>query len=363
MKRTLAPVLLLLALIGAGLHRDANAEPYLAVGQGYKCNACHVNPTGGGLRNAFGVVFAENFLPAHGLPQGAPAWTGGIGDYLRLGGDLRESWSRTEVPKLPAQQGWGLDQLRLYGNVDVIPNRLGLYVDEALAPGNAQTQEANVRYTHAPGDWYVKAGKFYLPFGWRLQDNSAFVREVSGISMTTPDNGIELGLERPELSAQVALTNGSANAGTGSGHQVTGQVVWVKPQGRIGLAASFTNSRAGDRRVVGTFAGLRTGPLVWLGEADLVQDDGFPEGRRSLYAGLAEVDWGIRRGHNLKLTYEYFDPDRKVAGDQKVRYSLVYEYTPLPFVQLRFGVRRYRGIPQNDVDNRRLVFAEIHGFL
>jgi hypothetical protein len=30
-------------------------------------------------------------------------------------------------------------------------------------------------------------------------------------------------------------------------------------------------------------------------------------------------------------------------------------------VQLRFGLRRHRGIPQNNFDNRQLAFAEIHG--
>lgn len=363
MNRTLARVFIAFAMLAAALSFPAQAEPYLAVGQGYKCIACHVNPTGGGMRNAFGVVFAENVLPAHNLPQGAPAWTGSIGDMVRLGGDLRESWSRTEVPHQAAQRSWGLDQVRLYGDVQVIPDRLGVYVDEALAPGNARLQEAYVRYTDPRAGWYAKGGQFYLPFGWRLQDNSAFVREVSGINMTTPDNGIEIGLESSEWSAQIALTNGSANAGTGSGHQLTGQAVWVKPWGRVGAAAAFTHSNAGDRRVVGVFGGLRTGPLVWLGEADLVQDDGFPEGRRSLTAGLAEVDWGIGKGHNLKLTAESFDPDRHVREDQKARFSLVYEYTPVPFLQLRLGARRYQGIPQNNLDNRRLMFIEIHGFM
>jgi hypothetical protein len=114
--------------------------------------------------------------------------------------------------------------------------------------------------------------------------------------------------------------------------------------------------------VFGLFAGLRTGPVAWLGEADLVQDQGFPEGERTLAGALAEADWLIRRGHNLKFTAEYLDPDRSVNEDQQTRWSLVYEFTPIPFVQLRAGFRRYRGIPQNDLDNRRLTFLELHGF-
>lgn len=356
----------LLGVLSVGLvfaSATASAEPYLAVQQGYACSACHVNPTGGGLRNDFGVVFAENLMPATGLPEGLPVWTGRVGDFLRLGGDLRASWTRTDVPNTDAQHAFGVDQLRVYGAASVIPDRLQLYIDEELAPGNAHALEAYVRFNDVGSGWYVKGGQFYLPFGWRLQDQTAFVREVSGISMTTPDTGVEIGLERGSWSAQLDVSNGAANAGAGSGHQVTSQVVWVQSRFRLGGAASFTQSEAGNRRAGGIFAGLRTGPIAWLGEVDGVRDEGFPEGARSTLAALGEADWLIRKGHNLKLTAEWHDPDRAVAEDQKTRWSVLYELTPMPFVQLRLGYRRYQGIPQNDLDNRRVVFLELHGFM
>jgi hypothetical protein len=137
----------------------------------------------------------------------------------------------------------------------------------------------------------------------------------------------------------------------------------VQARYRLGAATSFTQSQAGNRAVTGVFAGVRTGPVVWLGEADLVRDAGYPEGTRTLTVGLAEADWMIHRGHNLKLSAEYFDPDRAIAEDQKTRWSLLYELTPLPFLQLRAGYRRYDGIVQNVVDNRRLLFLELHAFL
>jgi hypothetical protein len=41
--------------------------------------------------------------------------------------------------------------------------------------------------------WHLKGGQIYLPFGWRLQDSTAFVRAVSGIGMSTPERGAEAG--------------------------------------------------------------------------------------------------------------------------------------------------------------------------
>lgn len=337
------------------------AEPYLAVEQGYKCNACHVNPTGGGLRNQAGAAFAQYALPAYRLPDGLLGWNGRIGDFIRLGGDLRTGSSRTEVPNQTSQRVSGLEQMRLYGDVEIISDRLDLYLDELLAPGNKTREEAYLRLSTSGKAWTLKAGQFYLPFGWRLQDNTAFVREVSGISMTNPDKGIELGMERDEWSAQLAYTNGPGNVGRVSGHQVTAQVVWLQPWGRVGGAYAATTSTAGNRQVSGLFGGFRSGPLAWLGEIDLVRDAGYPEGRRTLLAALGEVNWRIDQGFNLKLTGEYFDPDRKVAHDNKVRQSLLLEFTPIAFIQLRAGYRRYLGIPQNNLDNRKLGFVELHG--
>jgi hypothetical protein len=354
-----------LVVMGAGLavSRAAVAEPYLAVQYGYKCVACHVNPTGGGLRNDFGAIFSQTVLPAKTLPAGVPTWTGRIARFLRAGGDLRASWSRAQVPHNPTQEQRQLDQLRLYADVAIIPERLGIYLDEKVAPGRAQEFEGYVRLNDAAHGWYLKGGKFYLPFGFRLQDQTAFIRVLSGINMTTPDTGVELGFERANWSAQLDYSNDINNASAALRHQLTAQLVWTQTAYRLGAAMSVANTSTGNRRVGGVFAGLRTGPVAWLGELDLARDDGFADGARTMLATLGELDWAVRRGQNLKLTMEFQDPDRAVHEDQFTRCSLVYEFTPLPFVQLRAGYRRYRGIPQNDLENRQAVFAEVHVFM
>jgi hypothetical protein len=354
---------LMIAVASLLAAREAAAEPYLAVQNGYKCVTCHVNPSGGGLRTDFGVIFSGNVLPATSLPGNFPAWTGKIASFLRMGGDLRASWSQSKVPGNPTQHQHQLDQLRLYADVELIPGRLGIYVDEKVAPGDRQEMEGYIRLNDASHGWYLKAGKFYLPFGWRLQDQTAFVRELSGISMTTPDTGAELGIETGSWSAQLDYSNDINNAGARSRHQLTGQLVWVQPRYRLGAALSQVSADTGDRSSTGLFAGMRTGSVAWLGELDLVHDDGFADGSRALLAAFGELDWAVRRGHNLKLTAEIQDPDRAVPQDQFTRWSIVYEYTPLAFLQLRAGFRRYRGIPQNDFENRQTIFVELHGYL
>lgn len=323
--------------------------------------ACHANPSGGGLRNAVGNAFAQNVIPANALPEMLQGWTGSLlDDRLRLGGDFRTGTTRTAVRGRPTSRVGGTEQTRLYADVQLIKDWLGAYVDEQLAPGRSERQEAYVRLQTPGLGWYAKAGQFYLPFGWRLQDSLAFVRQASGISMTVPDKGIELGRESDHLSAQLAYTRGPGNRGSVTGHQLTGQLVWLQAWGRLGAATAQVTSSAGGRRAYGLFGGTATGPLAWLAEADFISDDDGRGGQHRQLATLLEADWLLRQGHNLKLTAEYLDPDRAVANDHRVRHSLVYEVTPIAFAQLRLGYRRYGGIPQRPVDSRREGFAELH---
>lgn len=360
---TVFPLFACILLGIGGISRPAVAEPYLAVQQGLKCMQCHVNPSGGGLRNSYGNAFAMTQLSAKTIETGANAWLGKLGDWLSLGADLRADASVNNIPNHEQTRAFELEQIRMYLDFSVIPERLGLYVDELLAPGAASNREAYARYWSSTHDWYVKAGQMYLPFGLRLQDDSAFTRQLAGINMTTPDNGVEFGYEHGPWSVQLAVSNGSAGGPeTNAGKQYSLQGNYVLSRWRIGAAANLNDSDLGDRRAFGVFAGVRTGPFAWLAEVDQVVDEGLSGGNRKLYAGLLEANWQVLKGHNLKATAELFDPDADVSHDNQARWSVLYEFTPIQFLQLRGGARFYDGIPQNDLQNRRLFFLEVHAF-
>ncbi len=354
--------LLLVATAAAQVH----AEPYIAVQQGFKCSQCHVNPTGGGMRNTFGDVFAQTLMPAHHIDIGtAGAWTGAVNSFIGIGGDLRTDWSLTAVRHQPSSNEFAMEQTRVYLDASVIPDRLLVYADEQIAPGGATNEEVYGLYWSAQHDWYVKAGQMYLPFGLRLQDQTAYVQTVSGINMTAPDRGIEVGYLRGPWDAELDMSNGTAGgAVVGNGKQFTGQMSFVQPAWRLGLALDLNNSAASGRRTAyGLFGGLRTGPVAWLAEADLVVDHTVPQGLRTA-GGLLEADWLISRGQNLKLTAEQYAPDLRISvrRNGQTRWSLVYELTPIQFAQIRAGIRYYDGIPQADSQHEQLYFIELHGF-
>jgi hypothetical protein len=358
-------LLLGVLLFAARVH----AEPYLAVQMGLQCGQCHVNPTGGGERTVYGEIFAQTLLPATHIDTGGDQWTGEVAKFLSVGGDLRFQASYTKVPGTTSTNQFDLEQARVYLSANVIPQRLLVYVDEQVAPGGALNREAYGMYWSANHDWYLKAGQMYLPFGLRLQDTSAFVQQITGINMTTPDKGVEFGWERGLWDAQLAVSNGTAGgAVTSHGKQVSGQLIYVQSMWRVGVAANYNDaSSSGSKSAAGVFAGLRTGPVAWLAQVDATHDNSVtnqlvPPGPLKQVASLLEANWLIVKGNNLKLTAEFLDPNKDVHNNGQTRWSIVYELSPIQFVQLRAGFRYNDGIPQAPSQHQKLAFLELHGF-
>jgi hypothetical protein len=347
-------------LLGAN---SVYAEPYLAVEAGLKCNACHINPSGGGKRNLFGMTYARMAIAERVLfaDDDTRGWNSEINRWLGVGGEYRGGYRSSDIPGTTKESTWATSKSTAYLDVRVKPNLFSIYADYQLAPGDTLKREAYALVKPANGKYTIKAGQFFLPFGLRLQDDSAFVRQRSGINFDTPDQGIELGLELPKWSAQIASSDGTAGGGSVSGkHQTSLSAAYVLPRWRLGMSYNFNNDPLGDRSMLAAFAGWRTGPIAWLSELDFIEDDLPAGGKRHTYASLIEGNWRFRRAHNLKLTYEFLNPGDPAGEDEQERYSLVWEYSPIQLLQARIGVRRYNGVPNLPRTNRNDVFAEIH---
>ena len=353
-------LLLVMACAGAG---RAHAEPYFAVQTGLKCSACHANPTGGGLRSTFGAVWGQTALPARMLGnEGGAPWTGEISRYLAIGTNLRAEANWIDAPNTTSASSLNVTTARLYVDLRAIPDRLSIYFDERLAPGSANNAEAYVRLWSKDHRYYLKAGQMYLPYGLRLQDDSAFIREQTGISFATPDRGVEFGFDGTHWVAQFAVSNGTAGGPElDKGKQWSLRSEYVSSRWRAGASLNVNDFDAGTRRMQNLYAGLRTGPVSWLTELDYIADGSFATTRKQS-AALLEANWNFRKGQNLKITAEHFDPNPDLGRDQQTRLSVVWEYTPLPFVQLRAGLRNYDDSRSIAFLNQRVAFVQLHGY-
>jgi len=342
----------------------AQAEPYIAVFKGMQCSACHTQPAGGGMRSRYGSAYAQTEMPVEriGDPK-APLWTGEVSSWLRVGGDLRASYVDVDTPNQPSTSEFDVTRGTIYLEANAIPGRLSVYIDQKVAPDTSENREAYIKLKSGNGKAHFMAGKFFLPYGLRLEDDTAFIRQATGINFTNPDKGIQAGYESGPWSTLASFSNGSGGgAETDDGKQFSWLGQYVANKWRAGASFNMNDSDAGDRQMHNVFFGARTGLVVWLAEADWIKDDLPGGGDRKGFAWLAEGNWLFRKGHNAKITYEYFDPDDDIRQDHQARWSALWEYTPIQFLQIRAGARLYDGIPQIDAQNRDEVFAELHGF-
>jgi len=354
--------ILLVALLTMG--SIAMAEPYLAVMKGMQCSSCHSHPSGGGKRNVYGNVYAQTELPARRVgDRSAKLWTGEVFAWLSVGADLRAGYEFVDVPNARSESEFDITRATVYVEATLVPNRLTIYVDQQIAPDSMENRELYLKLKTSDSKFHIAAGQFFLPYGLRLEDDSAFVRQASGVNFNSPDRGIQLGYESGPWSTQISVTNGT---GVGpvldSADQVSFVAQYVQQRWRAGVSFNSLDAAAGDRQMQNAFFGLKTGPVVWLGELDFISDEVPGASSQDAIAGLIEGNWLFRRGHNLKVSYEYLDPDTSISENHQVRWSLLWEYTPMQFLQVRSGARLYDGIPQVDFQNRDEFFVELHGF-
>ena len=361
-----------LLLLGTSTVR---AEPYLAIQEGYKCSKCHVNMTGGGKRTDFGNIYvqtrlANNFLNWRRMldqldddadednpprtDSGSSFFSGRLNDYIAIGGDFRLRYEQTDTPSNPTQDVFNQRKHNVYLQVDLIPQRV-IFYQTLSGGGDAREIFGLLKWN----PFYVKAGEFFLPYGLRLLDDSAFTRAVTGFTYGTTDAGVEIGFEPNNWAIQVAATNGTgASLENNRSKRLTASLAYVHKGFRVGGSYS-TNKDAQDVETIiyGLHGGVQLGRVGILAAADIIDDSTDEQ-----FVSILELNLLLSRGNNLKLSYEYHDPAESIAQNVRERYSLVWEPVLNQFTQFRAGVRDNRGIPQSNAQNLTEYFLELHLF-
>jgi hypothetical protein len=354
----------LVTVVAAAAVSAAHAEPYLAVRTGLGCASCHLNKTGGGGRTAYGAGYGAQTLPWTKLAPGHGLFEGAIGDRVRLGLDGRGGYVATFRDEGPYIGAAEIAELKLYLAVELLKERLSVYLDESVAPGGATAREAFLLYSFHTAGMYLKGGKFFPSFGLRFQDDEAATRRGTGFTFETSDIGAEFGMDDGRWTTALAITNGNsggAEQDNGKQYSWTGAHLWSK--GRFGLSASVNDLPAGARRTLaGVFGAFRLGRVAVLAEIDSLHEDDGVAPEREGRAGQLELDVDAHAGLTVRAFGGSYDLDVDGGPGSISNWGAGVDWTPLPGLQIR-GFYRVGGGPSSvpgSGDDQAVIEAHVY---
>ena len=177
-----------------------------------RCGQCHYNPAGGGLINGYGRDAAGEELSTW---EGDGAFLHGaveLPKWFAMGADFRFAVMSHDVGEdtgpafayFPMQADAELriafnESVSLYGTVGYRGQARG--ADEPVGAGGAKpatsdrfiSREHYLMWRPAALGPYVKAGRFFAPFGLRLAEHYAYVRRDTGYNTLEESYGVSLG--------------------------------------------------------------------------------------------------------------------------------------------------------------------------
>jgi hypothetical protein len=391
-----APLVALLA------PRGAQTVPLYAARNGLACGTCHFDPNGGGPRNEFGFTFAKNRHSQEPEPEGA--WkdlnlTNRVGEAMPVYFGVNQRF----MTYTNTTNGDSLDRLGFFNMESAIhiafqphPRLTLVYTDDWISRSvtdvAARQREAYGMLGGLPVEGYLRAGKFRIPFGLRMDDHTVATR--AGFEATAggrflpydprlPDMGLEVGAERAGFFGRASYSNGRAN--------VVGQNPFAEAKTlklgyrtpRFETAASLYDDYAKERPATALPANERQtrwglyGLTHWrefalLGEVaagtDELRSPGqMPQDKTNLLAWWTELDYAPSRALNVRMRYDYQVLDRSTDpftrdNNTSTRFALESEWVPVPFAELRFTLRHVDYLLDQGlgVDNENQAYLQFH---
>ncbi len=349
------------------------ALPRFSMRVGVQCIACHVNPSGGGMRTEAGTLYSRMSLPYKpALRITGEKFTPKINDFFTVGTDLRVMAfddDRGTTSIFPMQADF-------YFSAQ-LTEKITLYYDQGFRRGlDLNNFETFALAQVLPFNGYVKVGKFVPAFGWKLDNHTAFIRggnastsgagsrspdfadntDGTGFSHLDKDVGAEIGFYPGKASIQFAVLNGGRDStndfDNNTGKAFVSRADYVVDFGvaQATFGGSFYQSDESSslETIYGTHFGANWSKFTYFGEIDreTLDDEITQEGaRRGLRrtASYHELDYLAVRGVDLKLIYEFIDPDREISGDSLTRLSGGVEFFPVPSQEIRLEYRHTFG--------------------
>jgi hypothetical protein len=381
-----------LVAVSIGLSGRAEAYPQFQFSSGTnRCGQCHYSPAGGGLLTSWGrdesgetISMGGDGAFLHGAVPLPPA--------LALGGDLRFAMLRNDVDS-PGGADYAAFpmQLDLYGRVAIgesfsvnvtlgdrgivrpddtsIPGRFGTFVDRLMS------REHYVMWRPSATGPYVRAGRFFAPYGLRFTEHIFYVRRYTGFNLYQETYNLSGGLVTDDWEGHLTffapVPPGMPNPLAAVGPREAGVAAYAELR-LAKMSALGAQARAGfssaQSRLQGGLVGklwVEKAKMLFLGEANLIRQtfagNDYAQNQFVSYTG---VNLFPIRGVMGGLAYERYQEDLKLSGTGRNAVSLQLSVFPLAHCEVTFlGRVQVTGSGATDGAGASLAMLQLHYYL
>ena len=327
---------------------ETEALPRFALQQKDKCSSCHINPTGGVIRNEDGFFFGKNVISMISPRDEDFKLSPKISESITYGFDYRTQYLYSgESKRSDFQDMSGAMYLSasLSQNIDVI----------AKYDFVQRLWEGYGIAKILPNESYVKIGSFVPYYGIRLDDHTAYTRGgdfgllfSKGVAQGLIYNplyletGIEVGAN---LGENVLLT---ASVGKPKGHSLlaldptyTARIEYTPSLEKIQLligasAANFKTDNFTEvlnSNMYGGFAGIGFKRFSITGEYDFAND--YLGSNIKTKAMMIEASYQLILGLDAVVRYDKLDTGLETGDTEFSHLVMGLEFFPYSFIELR----------------------------
>jgi hypothetical protein len=360
-----------LAAVLVALPRPTAARPQYAAREGLQCLSCHVDPSGGGLRNGNGFSYQRG-RHAFDVEPKFEEWTAEpeIAKGVRIGADLRYVGMSFDTsphdgdapdPETPTTFAKYAMQGAAYLALMPVEQLVIYYTHDVAAGAQKQRDWWGMIRGLTSANLYVKAGQIRPPYGIRFEDHSPFVRGrldgppgETGIMDVDPrfsHPGVEVGLVKNRVFAHVAWQdpNGTFSPGfTRLGEKMIGGRAGVQFDNLIVGASARRNGLADandDTRSTryGAYALFGRKSFALSAEVDAGEDEESADAKTLVQGAFLGGEVYVSRGVTVRGEFNYMDVEddlTEVVTRVSRRYGAGVEWSPIPFLRLTAEARK-----------------------
>ncbi|MGA3286905.1 MAG: hypothetical protein ABSD46_05745 [Bacteroidota bacterium] len=323
------------------------ALPRFSSSTNLKCQNCHIDPNGGGMRNYYGaVMYGRETLPVRAWANDSTMnnFTTRLNDFVSIGMDMRTLFTyqqQRDYTSFNQMQGDIYISARLANNLLLSVTKTLFHDFEIF--GIAQVLPAN---------GYVKVGRFTPAYGTRIDDHTAFIRSKTVFPLyRREDTGIELGISPASMTWNAGVYNGEDGSDPSNGWI---RLVTTRAEAlfrlenlncSLGGSAWYNKGLFGTLTMFGGFAGASYKDVTIQAELDIKKDKSTLGTNE--FISYIEINYLVLDGVDLKFMYDFYDPDIDYKTGSESRYSIGAEFFPLPGVGLSPMYRILANTPGN----------------